>query len=205
MTLLCAASDVRIVHFDNDDGLDHNIVTCIIQDREGYIWLSSRDGLSRYDGYSFVNYKAQPGDGCPLESNRIDQIWELPDNNILCMSGHRTLNLAGCKYYVFNRKTGKFEVYRGKNLPGGSYYVADENVMRRISSLKEYEGLETRVMCEDRQGGYWVRTNRGIDRVTFVKEPLKNTEVSAILAKKWSGPCIRTGPDGCGLPTRTAL
>ena len=82
MTLLCAASDVRIVHFDNDDGLDHNIVTCIIQDREGYIWLSSRDGLSRYDGYSFVNYKAQPGDGCPLESNRIDQIWELPDNNI---------------------------------------------------------------------------------------------------------------------------
>lgn len=178
MTLLCAASDVRIVHFDNDDGLDHNIVTCIIQDREGYIWLSSRDGLSRYDGYSFVNYKAQPGDGCPLESNRIDQIWELPDNNILCMSGHRTLNLAGCKYYVFNRKTGKFEVYRGKNLPGGSYYVADENVMRRISSLKEYEGLETRVMCEDRQGGYWVRTNRGIDRVTFVKEPLKNTKFS---------------------------
>lgn len=50
--------------------------------------------------------------------------------------------------------------------------------MRRISSLKEYEGLETRVMCEDRQGGYWVRTNRGIDRVTFVKEPLKNTKFS---------------------------
>lgn len=117
MTLLCAASDVRIVHFDNDDGLDHNIVTCIIQDREGYIWLSSRDGLSRYDGYSFVNYKAQPGDGCPLESNRIDQIWELPDNNILCMSGHRTLNLAGCMYYVFNRKTGKFEVYRARTCP----------------------------------------------------------------------------------------
>ena len=77
MTLLCAASDVCIVHFDNDDGLDHNIVTCIIQDREGYIWLSSRDGLSRYDGYSFVKYKAQPGDGCPLESNRIDQsLWQ---------------------------------------------------------------------------------------------------------------------------------
>ena len=36
------------------DGLSHNKVNCIIQDRRGFIWIGTDDGLNRYDGKRFV-------------------------------------------------------------------------------------------------------------------------------------------------------
>lgn len=43
------------------DGLSCNQVYDIIQDRQGYIWFATSNGLSRYDGYSFLNYNMLGG------------------------------------------------------------------------------------------------------------------------------------------------
>lgn len=40
-----------------DDGLAHNSVSAIIQDKNGLMWIGTRDGLNRFDGYSFKSYK----------------------------------------------------------------------------------------------------------------------------------------------------
>ena len=41
-----------------ENGLAHNSITDIIKDNDGFIWLSTKDGLSRFDGYNFKNFKA---------------------------------------------------------------------------------------------------------------------------------------------------
>ncbi|MCH5687666.1 hypothetical protein LWM68_27400 [Niabella sp. W65] len=40
-------------HYQVDDGLLHNAVTSVIQDREGLLWVGTRAGLDRFDGYTF--------------------------------------------------------------------------------------------------------------------------------------------------------
>lgn len=44
-------------HYQVDDGLVHNAVTAVIQDSTGLIWVGTRGGLNRFDGYSFKAYK----------------------------------------------------------------------------------------------------------------------------------------------------
>ncbi|MGC4233190.1 MAG: two-component regulator propeller domain-containing protein [Niabella sp.] len=44
-------------HYQVDDGLVHNAVTTVIQDSKGLIWIGTRGGLNRFDGYSFKTYK----------------------------------------------------------------------------------------------------------------------------------------------------
>ena len=51
--------------FTTADGLANNVVTRIVHDSRGYLWFCTQGGLSRFDGYGFVNYgKADglPGD-----------------------------------------------------------------------------------------------------------------------------------------------
>lgn len=44
------AQDLRFQHLTTDDGLSDNAITCILEDRAGYIWIGTEHGLNRYDG-----------------------------------------------------------------------------------------------------------------------------------------------------------
>ena len=44
-------------HLSTEDGLCSNAVSMISQDDLGFIWLATWNGLSRFDGYEFYNYK----------------------------------------------------------------------------------------------------------------------------------------------------
>jgi len=56
-TPICKGQSYYFEHYQADDGLAHNAVTSIIQDRKGLIWIGTRSGLNRFDGYSFKTYK----------------------------------------------------------------------------------------------------------------------------------------------------
>lgn len=61
LTLTAAAGHFRRV--DVKDGLADNFVRDITTDAEGYVWLSTINGLSRYDGYRFLNFQPQQWGG----------------------------------------------------------------------------------------------------------------------------------------------
>lgn len=42
-----------IAHYSTEDGLSHDGVLCITQDRDGFIWFGTFDGLNRFDGTNF--------------------------------------------------------------------------------------------------------------------------------------------------------
>ena len=54
-----ADEPVTYLNFDNftqAEGLPNNQIQCIFQDSKGWIWLGTSQGLSRFDGYRFVNF-----------------------------------------------------------------------------------------------------------------------------------------------------
>ncbi len=54
---ICEGQSYYFKHYQADDGLAHNSVTSIIQDTKGMIWIGTRGGLNRFDGYTFKTYK----------------------------------------------------------------------------------------------------------------------------------------------------
>jgi signal transduction histidine kinase/ligand-binding sensor domain-containing protein len=60
------AQQLSIRRYDTSDGLAHGVVTSIYQDAKGYLWLSTFEGLSRFDGYRFTNYDTRDGLGDPI-------------------------------------------------------------------------------------------------------------------------------------------
>ncbi len=66
--------------YDTDDGLPANGITTVIQDKKGYIWASTFNGLVRYNGHSFRVYDMDSVEG--LTSNRFLTVTEGSDGHI---------------------------------------------------------------------------------------------------------------------------
>lgn len=71
----CRAQSYYFKHYQADDGLAHNSVSAIIQDRKGLIWVGTRGGLNRFDGYTFKTYK-----------NEKNKFGNIGNNVIICIS-----------------------------------------------------------------------------------------------------------------------
>lgn len=75
---------------NQNDGLCENMVTNILQDHVGFIWVATWDGIARYDGNRFVVFKSMPGSGEHLmPSNRITRMMENSQGNLWCIVGGR--------------------------------------------------------------------------------------------------------------------
>lgn len=76
---LCVSAQVDYVvqHYSVEDGLSQNTVMAIMQDRDGFMWFGTWDGLNRFDGYKFTTYKSHPNTpNNVMKSNRVDEIYE---------------------------------------------------------------------------------------------------------------------------------
>jgi ligand-binding sensor domain-containing protein len=74
-------------HFDvwtTDTGLPQNSVISILQTRDGYLWLTTLDGLVRYDGVHFTIFNA--GNTKGLKSSRFSRLFEDRDGNLWIMT-----------------------------------------------------------------------------------------------------------------------
>ena len=54
---IAASVEVRSTHMTTGDGVANNSIRYIYQDSKGFIWMGTLNGLSRYDGNSFVTFR----------------------------------------------------------------------------------------------------------------------------------------------------
>lgn len=152
-TMLLAQPICQIQHFSIYNGLVQRTVSDIVQDPKGFIWFSTWNGLNRYDGYTFKNYKAYPGDGCTLTSNRILRIVPDQQNNIWCQT-------YDARVYLFESHQEKFiDILQPFEQKSGETYI-----VRKIYALSK--------------GVSWIVCDHGAFRVDERK--LENEDEGAI-------------------------
>ncbi|MEJ2750388.1 MAG: two-component regulator propeller domain-containing protein, partial [Anaerolineae bacterium] len=66
----------HFAHLTTSDGLASAHVEVIFQDSRGFMWIGTRDGLNRYDGYHFTTYRDDPADPNSISDNTILDIIE---------------------------------------------------------------------------------------------------------------------------------
>ncbi|MBK1439739.1 hypothetical protein JHJ32_07075 [Parapedobacter sp. ISTM3] len=104
VSLECAyGQPYYFTHYQVENGLSNNAVLCSVQDRMGFIWFGTKDGLNRFDGYSFKVFHSDPDNSNGLGSNFIRalfvdetaRIWVGTDQGI----------------YIFDPKSEKFSLF----------------------------------------------------------------------------------------------
>jgi len=73
---ILAQGNILFNHITIDNGLSQSSVTCILQDKLGFMWFGTQDGLNRYDGYNFKVFKNIPKDSTSLAENFIYSLYE---------------------------------------------------------------------------------------------------------------------------------
>jgi signal transduction histidine kinase/ligand-binding sensor domain-containing protein/DNA-binding response OmpR family regulator len=70
------STNIRLEQLTTHEGLSQNTVRCLLQDRQGFIWIGTLNGLNRYDGRKFTVYRTQNAGTRPLSDNRIRALYE---------------------------------------------------------------------------------------------------------------------------------
>lgn len=86
-----------------EDGLSNNKVNTVIQDKTGFIWFGTDDGLNRYDGYNFKVFRNDPSDSNSLSDNSIWALCEDHSGYIWIGTKEGNLNQFDPKKEIFIR------------------------------------------------------------------------------------------------------
>lgn len=85
MAIITIAQPIcQVKHFSVSDGLAQGVVMSILQDQKGLIWLSTWNGLNKFDGYTFKTYKTSQESKYTFGSNRMGTISESKYGDIWC-------------------------------------------------------------------------------------------------------------------------
>ena len=152
-------------------------VNRIVRDGNGMMWFATTDGLYRYDGYEFKNFKSSSGDGVNMPSNRINSIYSSSEGGIWCQVSKRAFlfDIRTYRYFDvmshYEQLQGKtYKIRRIRALPCGTtwlfaedgtvFALNDANPEESLQLIAENDQLDNvTVECDDRQRS-WVLTGK---------------------------------------------
>lgn len=85
---------------DVDDGISAGYVKWVVEDREGFLWIGTLDGLNKYNGYEIKEYKVNPDDSLSLQNDSSAPLFVDSQDRIWVATPEDT--------YIFDRKTESF-------------------------------------------------------------------------------------------------
>ncbi|MBN2389274.1 MAG: hypothetical protein JXR84_01040 [Anaerolineae bacterium] len=111
--------DIKFDFISTEQGLSTALVMCIAQDRQGFMWFGTQDGLDKYDGYDITVYKHNPDDLYSLSNNFILALYVDRSGALWVGTENGGLNRLDCE-------TGRFTRY--VNDPGDPYSLSHNYV-----------------------------------------------------------------------------
>lgn len=168
-------------HYSADDGMASNAITQIAQDDYGYIWIGTWNGLSRFDGYNFYNYKTGAASHIPNLHNRIwfmtidnqQNIWmRMYDSRVFVMkrSIDRIVNpfadISGSEEYRTKRRivtTSNGNVL--VSIDGVGLYKIRTEQDKFECQLITTADMTISSMVEGYMNDVWLGTDKGIHRL----------------------------------------
>jgi len=156
---------LKFNHITKDNGLASNKILYITQDKFGFIWFGTEDGLSRFDGTEFENFKNNPDDTLSLINNYVNCISEEPVNGNLWVATNKGLS-------YFDRNNYKF--YHNFRLPANDSSLLNKSILSVLCDSK------TGIWAGTAQGLYYFRNRTEIPEFFNTKKVLKKNANDSI-------------------------
>lgn len=167
------------------DGLSNNKVVAILQDKTGFLWFGTEDGLNRFDGYEFKVYRNNPQDTNSISGNNIWSLFEDTEGNIWIGTKSGELNRYNVRRDIFEHWEIKApniqdnsinEIYRDKNgfLWIGTYQSGLYRLDIKTGKFKNWKykpGDPNSItnnfitsIVQDSYGNFWISTYNGLNK-----------------------------------------
>ena len=112
----------------------------MVQDRQGFLWLATDNGLLKYDGYKCITYHSEANHQNSISSNWIESIYGGQEDFLL-------LGTFGAGLDRLDLSSGKFTHFR---------YNANDAATLSNDTVT--------AIVKDRQGMFWIGTHNGLNR-----------------------------------------
>lgn len=141
--------EYRVQAYFVEHGLSQSSVWCMMQDRQGFMWFGTADGLNRFDGYTFRIFRHRANDSRSLRSNTIRSLCEDRDSGVIWVGTNLGL-------HRFDRRSEKFTF-----LPDDPHYTASH--LRAVI-------LD---IVQDLDGNLWIGSSDGLSILNPTTDILK--------------------------------
>lgn len=145
--------NLNFQHVTVQNGLSQNAVHALVQDRRGFLWIATEDGLNRYDGYSFTIYRRQLAE-------TVHHEYSLQD-----VDAHRVEHPGlsdALLHTLYEDSEGSLWI---GTADGVNRYVRHSGAFRHYRPWNEELGVHTplsaRAITEDLEGRLWVGATPG--------------------------------------------
>ncbi|MGH8050003.1 MAG: two-component regulator propeller domain-containing protein [Arenimonas sp.] len=165
------------------DGLPSSTLYAITQDKKGYLWIASKDGLARYDGVGYKTYRHAPGDENSLPGNVVqalhvdsrDQLWIAVEGQ-----GVSRLNAERTELTHYRKSThpqmGSDDIWAMTSTSDGSLWLgtyggglhrmdASGTIKRFMPNKNDVNSLPSDTIVSlavDTQDRLWIGTTKGL-------------------------------------------
>ena len=136
-----SAKEYYFKQYHVEDGLSNNIVTSCLQDTRGFIWIGTRDGLNRFDGYNFRTFRDTDNSPKPIGNSWILGM-AIDPNGTLWVGTYMGI-------YKYNEKEENFDIIpfckgmKAKNLvfdaDGNLWVMLDGKLVKYNVRLDDYQ------------------------------------------------------------------
>lgn len=175
---------LSIKYFSRADGLTDSYINQVTQDSTGFIWIGTRNGLFRYDGYEFTGYFSVSNDNKSIPGNDITSVYYDPNgklwlgtNNGVCYYNPDSDNFT--RISDFQQQNENLIISCITSDKQGTIYVSIYQTIFRFNEKAQHfkqavttEGMEVNTFLFDNENNLWVgcAENGGLFRSSFKKE-----------------------------------
>ena len=162
--------------FNTDNQLSSNLATQVFQDKSGFIWIATRNGLNTYDGYNITVIKKDMSNFLGLNSNYINSIAQDEKEHILLGTNNSLLEFTGSEFLkipMLDSKGKELTTYVKQIYPLRNKDVAvatsGYGIMLKKLDAQECHAMKGEVeklkyihkLLEDKRGRLWIITEDG--------------------------------------------
>lgn len=176
--------NLKFKHLSLEEGLSQSSVICVLQDHKGFLWFGTRDGLNRYDGYTFKKYRYNSQDSGSLSNSYIRFLYEDEYNNLWIGTNNGLNKYIADKdsFKRYSQNLGKTQNESANEIWSIVSYNKDylwlgtgfglKKFDTRKGTFSRYDIIDnkkkgsndvTRNLLKTSDGALWICTNTGVD------------------------------------------
>ena len=166
---LSQAQPYYFKHYEVEHGLSNNTVLCSTQDKKGFMWFGTIDGLNRFDGYSFKTFRNDPSNPKSLGNNSVFSLYAGKDDKIWVGTNKGLFKYDPIEqsFELIGATVNKRVRSLCEDAKGNVWFTLNSTLSsydKKLNILRSFDADqgESNSVCIDQTGTLWVATSNGL-------------------------------------------